>query len=156
MKNTPRFVLILLTLPFLFSCVDDETSSTATLPEEDYKTQEIEINYDNFENKIDLKDSFVLYVYSPQCGLCIQFASVITEGTEDLNFTVYELQRNLVTEDSPLHQYAKFTPAVIIYSSGKAIANLDSTKDSDNVYFETVGGFKQWITCHVVFPLKST
>jgi len=147
-----RLIFLFLASSALISCSSEMPAAKASLSEADYVAAIIEIDYEDYLRKTSAQDSFVLYVYSPSCLICQRFSPFLKQGTEELSFTAYSLPRNEFSTDSPLYAYAQYTPAVIVYSTGSVIANLNSTLDSDSPYFESSAGFETWISEHVSFP----
>ena len=105
-----------------------------------------EIGIDEFNNLIDNKESFVVFVYQPACSTSAEFEEVVTDFLEQNQISIYKIKFSEIYENV---NFLKFYPSFIIYKKGKMVDFLEADKDSDLKYYQSVDGFTEWFTKYV-------
>lgn len=82
------------------------------------------------QEKIDNKEDFVLYVYSPTCSYCTKFKPVLNGIINDNNVTVYAIDSSK-TENRDDVMLKDGTPALIVYEDGVETSRQVGYKDND-------------------------
>lgn len=115
-----KILLTLLVMLSLVGCTITEKKETYTEP--------VEIDYNEFQIKIENKESFVLFMWQTGCSHCEAFEPTVTEVVKEKDILIYSINLAELTEN----EYAKIenktfikgTPTTIYVKEGK----VQSTK----------------------------
>ena len=91
-------------------------------------TEPVEIKYDEFQTKIDNKESFVLFMWQTGCSHCEAFEPTLKEVIKEKDILIYSINLKNLTEE----EYAKLenktfikgTPTMVYIEEG----SVQSTK----------------------------
>ncbi|MGG3754287.1 thioredoxin family protein [Bacillus anthracis] len=108
-------VLFILVFIVSFSIVIFQTSKGSGNNE--YK----DINLTEYEDKLDKKESFIVYIYSTSCEACERFSPILNEKIKEHGIEVLAL--NVLEEKNKdttffKKQNLKLTPTIILYKDG--------------------------------------
>ncbi|MBT2717481.1 thioredoxin family protein [Bacillus sp. ISL-57] len=79
------------------------------------------ISIEDYKNKLENKDSFVMYVYSTSCPACQSFKPVLNEFIKENNSKVLALNTAVKENNDPTffkENDLQHTPTLIIYKEG--------------------------------------
>lgn len=93
-----------------------------------------ELTSEEYEKKIQDRETFILYLYADSCKYCEKFEPVLDKSLGELNLDAYKIQndknddyRNLIK--SKLGERFQGTPAVYFYVGGEVKEYLVGTQD---------------------------
>ena len=61
-------------------------------------TEPVEIKYDEFQSKIDNKESFVLFMWQTGCSHCEAFEPTLKEVIKEKDILIYSINSTLIPE----------------------------------------------------------
>ena len=101
------------------------------------KKTTIEISYEEYKEKIDKEESFVLLIWRTGCAHCETFEPKLDEVISEYNLTVYSLDiSNLSSveyEKLKNKTFVSGTPSLVIFEKGKKKDRLVGDKSKDRV-----------------------
>ena len=104
-----------------------------------------------FEQLINDKKSFVLYVSLPICnGDAAKFKEYVLEFQKKHNLSFVYMTSDFV-KDTSLYQTVKYFPSVIIYRNGEIVKYLRYDSDEDKEFYKSYDGFEKWMKESVEF-----
>lgn len=109
--------------------------------------------YDEYQDLVNGKKSFALYVYEESCGGCIAFSPVLKEYLDSKNLAIYRINVGIAkSKDNVIKQEMEGTPAIFLFNKGEYVTFLDShsSKDLHKNAFKTTDGFDKWFTKYVI------
>ena len=115
----------------------------------------IEIESSDLKKLEDDKKSFIVFLYQPMCVASYDFEEVLKEFVKTYEITFYKLAFSDIN-DTKVNEYVKYYPSAVIYQNGKVIAYLDASSNNDLPFYESVGGFKKWVTTYIKLNNEST
>jgi len=130
------------------SCKNDDTKAslgTGDMNATTYKS----INMSELNAKIEDKDSFVLYVYSPTCRACEMFKPIIENVIQSKHLIVYAITYNSIEEGHELKSL-KYTPSLVVYNNGKILTKTDP--DKNRKYFSNNDGLISFLDKYTYMP----
>lgn len=81
-----------------------------------------EITYTEYQEKLNNKETFILYIHQTGCTACKNFAPKFKKVINENNITVYALNLSNLTKDEQTEFYNNIsiigTPTVIFYTDG--------------------------------------
>ena len=91
-----------------------------------------EINSENYKQKIEERENFILYVYSDSCKYCDKFKRVFADMLLKNNNMCYEIEylENKDVLDEKIGEKNQGTPAVYFYINGEIKDYFIGTQDS--------------------------
>lgn len=107
------------------------------------------INYDEFKEKIESKESFVAYISRTGCSHCEAYEPILIKVLKDHNLTAYKVNLANVTSAQEKSIKAKVglkgTPTLIYLKEGKS--DIDGSLVGESTYENTEEFFKKigWI-----------
>lgn len=144
------FILIVFTF-FSPSC--SNKANDKFLLEGNYDINEaINISANDLINKIEAKDSFVLYVSLYSCTSCAYFNNnVLNKFINETKSVIYNIDLSEIeaTKNDKL-PYVKETPTLLIYNNGQK-TNSISYLDNEKI-FKDIEAFKNYLLDYVIFP----
>lgn len=124
MKNKVLIPLILTTI--LCGCSFNNNNDNFVWVEREYGIENyIGIDYDEFMKKCENKEDFILYIYSPTCLACKDFAPILNRYISTNDVRIYAIQTKYV---GPGISYAH-TPTIQLFNDGELQDSIDSIKD---------------------------
>ena len=110
----------------------------------------VDIKSSEFNEMIESKKSFVVFVYLNGCTSCASFRNVLEKYLNNNTLTIYSIEYEDMKK-TLLNKYIKYSPSFVIINDGKVYSYLDATSDSDLKYYESVDGFTSWVKKYVLF-----
>ncbi|MEE0699713.1 MAG: thioredoxin family protein [Bacilli bacterium] len=111
----------------------------------------VEINLEEFKQKISNKESFALYVGNKDCTHCVSYRPILEQVLEDYKITIYQLDNSKLSSS----EYAEFrkyvnisgTPTVAFIEDGEEETTLnrisgEATREQTIERFKTNGYIK--------------
>ena len=139
--------ILLLTFFLLTGCGKEEPFY---LNEEYYGTSNItEIAASELQELEEQQASFVVFVYQPMCTTSSNFETVLNEFIAEEQLSIYKISFSN-SDNTSIREKIRFYPSAVIYHDGKVVDALDAGSDEDTPYFESVEGFKEWLTKYVL------
>ena len=101
-------------------------------------TEPVEIKYDEFQSKIDNKESFVLFMWQTGCSHCEAFEPTLKEVIKEKDILIYSINLKNLTEE----EYAKLenktfikgTPTMVYIEKGSVqSAKLVGNKSKEDL-----------------------
>ena len=83
------------------------------------------------------------------CTTSYNFNNVLTNFSKQHDIELYKITYANI-KDSSLAKHIKYFPSVAIYQEGIVATYLDPNKEEDIQYYESVDGFKEWLTQYVL------
>lgn len=82
-----------------------------------------EISFDEFKDKINNKDTFILYIGNKNCHNCTSYEPVLKKVLNDYNITVYKLDNSKLSYDE-FKEFSKYfsiqgTPTILFVNNGE-------------------------------------
>lgn len=109
-----KIVLVLITLFCLVGCG---------------KKQYTELNYTEFMNKLDNKDTFVLVMGSDTCSACAQYKITMEDVMKNTKVEIFYLNLHALSDEDYSKIYSKFvvtsTPTTLFFKNGKETTTYD-------------------------------
>lgn len=141
------FSLIVIICLLLVGC--DKNKNTFSLEEKYYTNDSFnELDIDTFNNLIDDKESFAIFIYQPLCSTSYEFNEVLTEFAKDYRISFYKMPFSVMKE-TELKDQIKYYPSLVIYHDGKIVDYLDANSGQDANYYKSVYEFKKWFSSYV-------
>ncbi len=138
------FLLVIITIvllninkPFYLS---DEYYNNASLKD---------INSEELKELETNKKSFIVLVYDPLCGTSTDFSKTVKDFSNTNKIVIYNMLFADIKNTS-IANYVKYCPSAVIYHHGKIVAYLDSSSNSDTIYYESIEGFNKWIKKYIL------
>ena len=132
MKKSLISLFVMLFLVFVCaSCSCKKEGDKASLQVGDMNaTTYKDITMNRVKEMIADKDSFVLYVYMPDCSSCQRFKPILEKVIQERHLNVYALQANRIESGHELSDL-RYTPSIAIYDEGNAIFMTDPIKNEE-------------------------
>ncbi|HIH2211399.1 MULTISPECIES: thioredoxin family protein [Bacillota] len=80
------------------------------------------IDLNEYQEKINKKQNFIIYIYSPTCATCEEFAPTLNATIQDTKTKVYSLNVSEINNNKKVFlekQSIEVTPSLIKYKNGK-------------------------------------
>lgn len=113
-----------------------------------------EIDTNTFNNLIEKKKSFVIFVYQPMCITSSDFESVLNDLLKENTLSIYKIAFSDI-KNTDAGKKVKYYPSFIIYENGKMVDYLEANKDEDTIYYSSKDEFKKWLTKYVNLKNKT-
>lgn len=88
-----------------------------------------EVSYDEFQAKLENKDTFVIVMGSSICGACESYKITMDKVIKDEQVEIFYLDFNKLTEEQDSKIYSKFvvqkTPTTIFIKDGEETSTYD-------------------------------
>ena len=142
-----KTLLLLICVTLCLAC--NKKVEPFDLKDEYYEESKLEeIDKDKLEELIDDKESFGVFVYLPGCSSCAEFKVVLGDFQEKETITFYMIQIKDI-HAMGLDKKIKYAPSFLIYKDGELVSYLDAESDKDLKYYQSVDGFKEWLTKYI-------
>ena len=142
-----KTLLLLLSLTLCVAC--NKKVEPFDLKDEYYEESKLEeIDKDRLEELIDDKESMGVFVYLPGCSSCAEFKVVLEDFQKENTVTFYMIQIKDI-HAMGLNDKIKYAPSFLIYKEGELVSYLDAESDKDLKYYQSVDGFKEWLTKYI-------
>ena len=88
-----------------------------------------EISFNEFKNKIENKDSFVIYIGNKECIHCEEYKPTLEEVLKEYQITIYHLDNKKLT-DKEKNEFTKYlsisgTPTIAFIEDGEEESTLN-------------------------------
>lgn len=138
-------VLVFLLTIFITGC----KQSSFSLEEKYYGEAKIEeIGVSKFNELLEKKTSFGIFIYDASCITSSDFNKVLQEFSKKYNLYLYSISFQNMKETT-LSEKVKFCPSFAIYKDGKLIDYLDASSDKDTDNYKSVDNFSNWFFGYV-------
>lgn len=104
----------------------------------------VEVTTSDIENKLNNKESFLLFTYNNYCTLEIPCEDIFEEFTKKYQLSILSIPFDDFKKTS-LHQKVKYAPSVLIIKEGKIVSYLDANAKSDLEKYQDIEVFASWI-----------
>jgi len=140
-------ILLFFVCLILGGCTKDENKFS--LDEKYYENNEyINLDKDSLDTLIENKESFAVFIYQPLCTASYEFNKVLTEFSNIYQVSFYKIAFSDI-KDTPISNYVKYYPSLIIYNKGKVVDYLDADNDKHTEYYKSVEDFAKWFSKYV-------
>lgn len=147
MKKLIGFSLAMIFYFLLVGC--NNKQDTFSLDKEYYQNNSFnELDKNTFDDLINNKKSFAIFIYQPLCSTSYEFNKILTEFANQYQISFYKMSFSDMKE-TELKEYIKYYPSLVIYYEGEIVDYLDANSDSDSEYYKSVDGFKKWFSNYV-------
>ena len=147
MKKLIGFSLAMIFCFLLVGC--NNKQDTFSLDKEYYQNNSFnELDKNTFDDLINNKKSFAIFIYQPLCTTSYEFNKILTEFANQYQISFYKMSFSDMKE-TELKEYIKYYPSLVIYYEGEIVDYLDANSDSDSEYYKSVDGFKKWFSNYV-------
>lgn len=153
MKKLIFFSLTMIFCLLLVGC--NNKQDTFSLDKEYYQNNSFnELDKNTFDDLINNKKSFAIFIYQPLCTTSYEFNKILTEFANQYQISFYKMSFSDMKE-TELKEYIKYYPSLVIYHEGEIVDYLDANSDSDSEYYKSVDGFKKWFSNYVSIQKKN-
>ena len=104
----------------------------------------MELSASEYEELIREKKSFVVFVDQGGCTTADRLRGFVADYMKEKGFKVYKMMFEKMEETS-LHDFVKYYPAVAVVSSGEVIGWLRADSDDDAPAYNNYDDFVNWI-----------
>lgn len=141
-----KFILLLLII-CLCGCTKDKSFY---IEDKFYNSSEgyTILDKDEYNEKIKNKESFILFVFSPGCITSSNLSNLMSEFSTNNKISYYSINFEDI-EETNIKDYLEYYPSVILIKNGKMVDFLESDKDQDLMYYESVDELTKWIFSYV-------
>lgn len=147
MKKLIGFSLAMIFCFLLVGC--NNKQDTFSLDKEYYQNNSFnELDKNTFDDLINNKKSFAIFIYQPLCSTSYEFNKILTEFANQYQISFYKMSF-FDMKETELKEYIKYYPSLVIYYEGEIVDYLDANSDSDSEYYKSVDGFKKWFSNYV-------
>ena len=108
----------------------------------------VEIDDSKFNELLENKESFAIFIYEPSCITSSEFSKVIEEFSEKYNLYLYSISFQDM-KNTVLSEKVKFCPSFAIYKKGKLVDYLDASSDEDTDVYKSVDNLSEWFFGYV-------
>ena len=108
----------------------------------------IDIKHDRYEELVDKKESFILYLTMDGCTSCTIFAHKATDFIVKNKLTVYRIEYKEFNQ-TDLTDKVKYAPSMMIFKKGKLKAYLDAQSDDDLQYYSDSSSLQTWFEKYI-------
>lgn len=145
-----KLIIFLLTMIFCLLLVGcNNKQDTISLDKEYYQNNSFnELDKNTFDDLINNKKSFAIFIYQPLCTISYEFNKILTEFANQYQISFYKMPFSDIKE-TELKEYIKYYPSFVIYYKGEIVEYLDANSDSDSEYYKSIDGFKKWFSNYV-------
>lgn len=107
-----------------------------------------ELDIDTFNELVENKESFAIFIYQPLCATSSNFEQVLNEFLEEYQISFYKMSFSDMKETELSHDI-KYYPSFAIFYEGELVQALDANSDKDVNYYKSVDEFISWLTSYV-------
>ena len=110
----------------------------------------IDIDHKRYEELVDKKENFILYLTLEGCTTCAHFRPIAVDFITKNKLTVYRIEYKEFTQTN-LKDDVKYAPSMIIMKKGKLKAFLDAQSNDDYKYYQDADTLKTWFEKYIEF-----
>ncbi|MDO5451523.1 MAG: hypothetical protein Q4F56_00325 [Candidatus Saccharibacteria bacterium] len=104
----------------------------------------MELSADEYEQLIEAKKSFVVFVDQDGCTTADRLREYMTKYMTETGISVYKMMFAEVKESS-LHEVVKYYPTVAMISRGHVVGFLRADVDEDARFYNNYEDFREWM-----------
>ncbi len=108
----------------------------------------IDIKHDRYEELVDKKENFILYLTLDGCTSCVVFGSKAVDFVVKNKITVYRIEYKEFSQ-TDLKDEVKYAPSMMIFKKGKLKAYLDAQSDDDLQYYSDSSSLQTWFEKYI-------
>ncbi len=108
----------------------------------------VNINHNRYEELVDKKESFILYLTMDGCTSCEVFARKAIDFTIKNKLTVYRIEYKEFNK-TDLTDEVKYAPSMMVFKKGKLKAYLDAQSDDDLQYYSDSSSLQTWFEKYI-------
>lgn len=139
-----KIVFMLLTIILVIGCTRkekelfDSYKVTDNAKVNDSISEVISITYDEYQNKISNKESFVLLLWQTGCGHCETFEPILNKVVDYYNIEVYSMNIGLLSDEQysilKNKTFITGTPTTVVFKEGVTQSKkLIGSKDEQTI-----------------------
>ena len=104
----------------------------------------MELSGARYEELVRNGGSFVVFVDQSGCTTAERLREYVADYASEIGVRVYRMMFSEVKE-TPLHDFVKYYPSVVVVSRGRVAGYLRADSDEDAEYYNDYGAFVRWI-----------
>ena len=108
----------------------------------------VNIDHKRYEELVDKKENFILYLYLDGCTSCQAFKPVVNNFVIKNKLTIYSIEYKELNQTN-LKDDVEYAPSMIIMKKGKLKAFLDAQSDDDLKYYRDYEELKKWFEKYI-------
>ena len=108
----------------------------------------IDIKHDRYEELVDKKENFILYLTLDGCTSCVVFGPKAVDFVVKNKITVYRIEYKEFSQ-TDLKDEVKYAPSMMIFKKGKLKAYLDAQSDEDLQYYKDSSTLQTWFEKYI-------
>lgn len=135
------------------SCKKDEDvdDGKANLQVGDMNAQTyVTLTMNALNDKIENKDSFVLFGYQDGCYGCQRFKPIVENAIKERHLIIYAINVRELDREHELMDLIEYTPSIIVYKEGEVSLFTDPVKNEE--YFMDNAGFLKLLDDYTNMP----
>lgn len=145
----------LISLSLLVGCSckkdEDKDDGKASLQVGDMNAQTyVTLTMSQLNEKINNKDSFVLFAYLEGCYGCQLFKPILENAIRERNLIVYAINARDIEKGHEIRDVIEYTPSIFIYKEGTMTFMSDPVKNEE--YFSSNAGFLKLLDTYTDMP----
>lgn len=129
-----KILLVLLLVTIMVGCnkenqtdnVDVTKNYKATVSYTETIKEQVEITYEEYEQKIKNKDSFILVLWQTGCGHCEKYEPIVNKIVSKYNLKIYSINLALLDDI----QYSKIENKTFVTGTPTTVAFVDGITQS--------------------------
>ena len=130
----------LLSLSLIVGCSckkdEDKDDGKASLQVGDMNAQTyVTLTMSQLNEKINNKDSFVLFAYLEGCYGCQLFKPILENAIRERNLIVYAINARDIEKGHEIREVIEYTPSIFIYKEGTMTFMSDPVKNEEYFYY---------------------
>lgn len=106
----------------------------------------IDIDAKRYNELVDKKENFILYMYLDGCTTCAAFKPVAIDFVTKNKITVYRIEYKELSKTDLKIDYA---PTFALIKRGKVRAYLDAESKTDVAYYKSSDKLQEWVEKYV-------
>lgn len=108
----------------------------------------INLTIDKYNELIEDKESFGIFVYQPLCVASANFEEILNSYSASNHIQFYKMSFANMKETS-LYDDVKYYPSFVIIEDGEVVAYLDAESEDDEDIYKNLDEFNKWFTSYV-------
>ena len=149
MKKIINLVMIIFAIFICASCSCNKDVKVSLQIGDMNATSYKNITLGEFDEMVENKHNFILYVYRSDCENCMMFKPIIENAIQKRHLNIYAIESSLLKSNHQLSEVKK-VPTVLIYENGKKVLKTDPIKNEE--YFSNNAGFLKFLDKYTYMP----
>lgn len=104
----------------------------------------LEVDSKEIENKLKMKESFILFTYNPYCNFKVSCDEIFKNFAINNNVEILKIPFEDF-KNTRLYKKIKYAPSIILINKGEVIDYLDPNKDDDLDMYQDEEKVNTWI-----------